>query len=380
MPAVLAVAGGCLLATLLVLPFVVISYRRRGELGFGHTVAAFGFLVYSLAIATYTMLPLPQLDTAWCTAHPGFTHAQFNPLRFIDDIRHNQRGSGLTAYLYNPAFQQIAFNIALFVPLGAYLRQFFRRSVPTTIAIGFLVSLAIECTQRTGNWFLFPCPYRLFDVDDLIANTLGAAVGVLFAPLLRPLTRDPSAPPTAPRPVTTFRRLMGMVLDVVAVYTLGGFLAIGANAVAVYVFGVDMDKQTWATAADQILGIWIPVLVLLVLPSLTPTCATAGQRAVRLRRVRADGQPVGRRVVPALLFGSTGYFVVFSLNGHVTGPGLLMFVLIAGNVVLAFPKAHRGLSGVLAGLYIADSRAAGTTVPAALADSGPTASQARHRS
>ena len=365
MPAVLAVVGGCLLAMLLVLPFVVISYRRRGELGFGHTVAAFGFLIYSLAIVTYTMLPLPQIDTAWCTAHPGFTQPQLNPLRFIDDIRHEQRGSGLTAYLYNPAVQQIAFNVALFVPLGAYLRQFFKRSVPTTIAIGLLASLAIECTQLTGNWFLFPCPYRLFDVDDLIANTLGAAVGVLFAPLLRPLTRDPSAPPTAPRPVTTFRRLMGMLLDVVAVYTLGGFLAIGVNAIAIYGFGVDMDKQSWSTAVDQVLGLWIPVLTLLVLPSLTPTCATAGQRAVRLRRVRADSQPVGLRVIPALLFGSTGYFVVFSLNGQVTGLGGIAFLLIAGNLVLAFPKAHRGLSGVLSGLYIADSRASATDIPAA---------------
>ncbi|GAB3889702.1 hypothetical protein GCM10029964_059910 [Kibdelosporangium lantanae] len=354
MPAVLAVAGGCLLAMLLVLPFVVISYRRRGELGFGHTVAAFGFLVYSLAIVTYTMLP--QIDPAWCAAHPGFAHPQLDPLRFIDDIRHEQRGSGLTAYLYNPAFQQIAFNIALFVPLGAYLRQFFKRGVPTTIVIGLLASLAIEFTQLTGNWFLFPCPYRLFDVDDLIANTLGAAVGVLFAPLLRPLTRDPSAPPTAPRPVTTFRRLMGMLLDVVGVYTLGGFLALGSNALVIYGFSVDMDKQPWSTAVDQVLGLWIPVLVLLVLPSLTPTCATAGQRAVRLRRVRADGQPAGPRVIPALLFGSTGYFIVFSLNGHVTGLGGVAFLLVAGNLVLAFPKAHRGLSGVLSGLYMADSR------------------------
>ncbi|MFD1051489.1 hypothetical protein ACFQ1S_41060, partial [Kibdelosporangium lantanae] len=68
------------------------------------------------------------------------------------------------------------------------------------------------------------------------------------------------------------------------------------------------------------------------------------------------GQPAGPRVIPALLFGSTGYFIVFSLNGHVTGLGGVAFLLVAGNLVLAFPKAHRGLSGVLSGLYMADSR------------------------
>ena len=42
LPGVLAVAGGVLLAVLLFVPFVFRSYRRRGELGFGPMLVAFG--------------------------------------------------------------------------------------------------------------------------------------------------------------------------------------------------------------------------------------------------------------------------------------------------------------------------------------------------
>lgn len=46
--------------------------------------------------------------------------------------------------------------------------------VVTAALAGFAVSLFVEFTQLTGNWFLYPCPCRLFDVDDLIASTVGA--------------------------------------------------------------------------------------------------------------------------------------------------------------------------------------------------------------
>jgi len=149
--AVAAIAGGCVLAVLAFLPFVVVSFRRRGELGFGRTLLAFGLLVYGLAIVTYTLLPLPRIDAAWCAAYASLSHPQTNVLQFLTDIRREQHGAGFSALLHNPALQQIAFNVALFVPLGAFLRQFFRRGPLASVLIGFGVSLLVECTQLTGN-------------------------------------------------------------------------------------------------------------------------------------------------------------------------------------------------------------------------------------
>ena len=45
----------------------------------------------------------------------------------------------------------------------------------------FLFSLIIELSQLTGLFFTYPGSYRLFDVDDLLTNTLGGFLGTVLA-------------------------------------------------------------------------------------------------------------------------------------------------------------------------------------------------------
>ncbi len=40
-----------------------------------------------------------------------------------------------------------------------------------------MLSLFFEITQLTGLYFIYPYAYRVFDVDDLIINTLGGIIG-----------------------------------------------------------------------------------------------------------------------------------------------------------------------------------------------------------
>jgi glycopeptide antibiotics resistance protein len=345
-PAVIAVVGGVVLAVLLLVPFIYRTYRRRGELGFGAGLVAFGFLVYGFALVAYTLLPLPPVDAQWCATHTRFTHAQLDPLAIMSDIRQ------YAGVLRNPAVQQGVFNVVLFMPLGAFLRLYFRRrGVPTVILTGFLVSLLIECTQRTGNWFLFPCPYRLFDVDDLVTNTLGTAVGVLGAPLLRRMQGTPALPADAPRPVTTGRRLLGMLVDLLAVALLGMAVNVAVSLTAWYA----LEREPGS--GGPVLSVWLPAVLLLALPSFAPSGATFGQRAVRLRRTRPDGGRPGLRVVPALLTGTFGYYVLTSLDEYVPGAGLMAFALLVASAVLAWrPRSHRGLSGLASGLMVVDTR------------------------
>ena len=354
-PAVIAVVGGMVLAVLLLVPFIFRTYRRRGELGVGAGLVTLGFLVYGFALVAYTLLPLPTLDAAWCAAHTRFTHAQLDPMAIVSDIR---QYSGV---LRNPAVQQGVFNVVLFLPLGAYLRLYFRRrGVPTVILTGFLVSLLIECTQLTGNWYLFSCPYRLFDVDDLIANTLGAALGVLGAPLLRRLQGTPALPADAPRPVTTGRRLLGMLVDLLAVALLGMAITVAVSLTAWYALGREPEIDS---VTQAVLSVWLPAVLLLALPSFAPAGATFGQRAVRLRRARPDGGHPGLRVVPALLVGTFGYYVLTGLEEFAPGVDLLSFALLVASAVLAWrPRSHRGLSGLVSGLMMVDTRAARETV------------------
>ncbi len=348
LPAVLAVFFGVVLALVLLVPFVFRSYRTRGEVGLGPGILAFAFLVYGLALVAYTLAPVPQIDDAWCADHTRFAHPQLRPLQFLSDIAKDRVAPGWRGVVTNPAVQQVVFNVALFVPLGAYLRH---RRLPAlgVVGAGFGVSLLIEFTQLTGNWFLFPCPYRLFDVDDLLANTLGTAAGLLFAPLLRRMYGRTDLPAEAPRPVTTGRRWLGMLVDLVAVTLLGGVLAVAADLA----FGI----------AGHLVNPWVPAVALLVLPSLGRDGATLGQRAVRLKRVRADGGRAGVRVLPALAGGTFGYFALSGLGDAASSWAGLM-VLLCG--ILAWrPRSHRGLSGLVSGLYVVDARAPLTEEPSA---------------
>ena len=74
------------------------------------------------------------------------------------------------------------FNFIMIIPFGIYLRYYFRCGFRRTFLFSFLLSLFFELTQLTGLYFLYPRGYRLFDVDDLLNNTLGGIAGYLCAP------------------------------------------------------------------------------------------------------------------------------------------------------------------------------------------------------
>ena len=66
-------------------------------------------------------------------------------------------------------------NVALFAPLGVLLILAWRRIPPwTAVVVGCAASVVIELVQLA-------IPSRYSTLSDVIANTLGTAVGVLFA-------------------------------------------------------------------------------------------------------------------------------------------------------------------------------------------------------
>lgn len=75
-------------------------------------------------------------------------------------------------------WKDVAINIAGFIPAGFCFLTYFssvrriKRPAATVLLLGFLLSLAIETSQR----FL---PTRDSDMTDVITNTLGTAIGVL---------------------------------------------------------------------------------------------------------------------------------------------------------------------------------------------------------
>ena len=74
----------------------------------------------------------------------------------------------------------VAGNAAMFIPGGIILPIVYRQlnSFGKTVAAGALISLCIEILQ-------LPFPSRASDIDDLILNTLGTAVGYGIQAALR---------------------------------------------------------------------------------------------------------------------------------------------------------------------------------------------------
>jgi glycopeptide antibiotics resistance protein len=81
------------------------------------------------------------------------------------------------------AFGNIAGNILLFIPLGAYLSVLTKSTMARTMLIVASVSVAVEVLQ--GVFAL-----GASDIDDVILNCLGGFIGILLVLLLRVILRN----------------------------------------------------------------------------------------------------------------------------------------------------------------------------------------------
>ena len=78
-------------------------------------------------------------------------------------------------YAQSMSLWQLLLNILLTLPFGVYLHYYFKQSLPRTVLFSFLLSLFYEGSQLSALFGIYPGPYRLADVEDLICNTLGGA-------------------------------------------------------------------------------------------------------------------------------------------------------------------------------------------------------------
>ena len=89
---------------------------------------------------------------------------------------------GLFKYDLYSLVRQVVGNIVLFIPLGFLLPIVSGKckGVGTIIKYSFIASLFIEALQLIISIFVVKAPIRVFDINDLILNTLGAVVGYIL--------------------------------------------------------------------------------------------------------------------------------------------------------------------------------------------------------
>ena len=170
------------IAFIFTLPFILHQYHKYGSIHKLRVLIIYSFILYLITIYFLVILPLPDINSV--TAPVGDT-IKLIPFSFINDfiressIVWNDPSTYLKA-LTDPCFYVVAFNILMTIPFGMYLRYYFKCSLKKVLLYSFLLSLFFEITQLTGLYYIYPYPYRLFDVDDLIQNTLGGVIGFLI--------------------------------------------------------------------------------------------------------------------------------------------------------------------------------------------------------
>ena len=149
----------------LTLPILAYLYHRDGRLRFASVVSTYLAVLYLMGLGCFTLYPLPT-----GTSGPGISYGipwQLNPFAPIGDFMRE----GISI------LPQIVFNIVLFMPLGFIAGRLLRWGAARSVIAGLAVSFAIEAAQGTWLFGIYPYAFRTADVDDLIYNTAGAALG-----------------------------------------------------------------------------------------------------------------------------------------------------------------------------------------------------------
>ena len=327
------------LVPVFVAPFLGAVYRRYRYPAPAPTLLAAATGLYACSLVAFTTFPLPQAPRDFCTERSAIDYWQLTPGSSVGDVLDRAREVGLASTVTSGVFLQVAFNVVFFVPLGFLVAYLLRRGPGTALLAGLGVSLLIEVTQGTGLWGLYPCPYRLADVDDLITNTAGALLGWGIGTLVRrrwPLREPPARTDLAPP--TVRRRLLAAGLDVVLIVVA----AVGIDLVLAFVAASRGIEDQTARSAAVAVQYAVGVLLLLLLPLLRQDRASPGQLTVLLAPITRDTHE------PAPAWSVLVRFVVRWLPVLIWGlPGLLLVTAYETATVLLRPD-RRSLAGALA--------------------------------
>lgn len=165
-------------ALLFTIPFILYQYHKYGAINLVRVLIIYSFILYLITIYFLVILPLPAKNQVVWKANM----VKLIPFAFIFDFLKETSfllndPTTYLKFLTEPCFYTVLFNLFMTIPFGMYLRYYFKCDLKKTIILSFLLSLFFEVTQITGLYYIYPYPYRVFDIDDLIINTLGGATG-----------------------------------------------------------------------------------------------------------------------------------------------------------------------------------------------------------
>lgn len=287
--------------------FFIYQYRKYGTFILSRAIILYSFIFYLLCTYFLVILPLPSKEAVAQMTGPKMELGLFASWHhFLDqtvlDIA--------DPHTYVPAMKQSvflepAFNILLTIPFGIYLRYYFRFSFFKTIIASFCLSLFFELTQLSGLYFIYPRPYRLFDVNDLLHNTLGGIIGFAVAPIftfmLPTRTQLDERSYEKGKTVSLTRRLAAWAIDWTFLWFVRVIIAVLAN---LSFHWQTLTSHTWWTLLEV-------AVYFMLIPYLT-NGRTLGKKAVRIQLVEDGREKISLRAL--IVRYSYLYFLFYGLS------------------------------------------------------------------
>lgn len=308
------------IAFTLTIPFLIYHYRKYGAIHFLKSIIFYSLILYLITAYFLVILPLPSIAEVSKMTKPIM---QLSPFNFINDIKTAIQLpingiQDILSIINKPEIYTVAFNLLLVLPFGIYLRYYFQKKCFKTIIYCFLLSIFFELTQLSGLYGIYPRPYRLFDVDDLIINTLGGLLGYIITPifmLILPSRQDLDTKSYKKgQKVTFLRRCIALFIDIL-------FIAIFSLILKILFY-----KNTLSNYSIIIM-IFVYYLCLPIFMS----GQTIGKRIVKIRLASTTGEIRWYQLLlrNALLIFLTLYPITFLYSlGYYLNETLLIIIII----------------------------------------------------
>lgn len=302
-------------AVVFTLPYALYQYHKYGSVSKFRTLVIYSFILYMLVAYFQIILPLPPLEST--IGNRWQDHLNLIPFMQIWLYWHDKSFtiSEIIAYAKSFSLWQLLLNILLTMPFGVYLRYYFKQDLKHTIFYTFLLSLFYELTQLSALYGIYPGPYRLADVEDLICNTLGGAWGYyvasVFALVLPKRDEIDAQCRKAGKVITGKRRFWAVLFDFVC-----------SEIIYLFIPGVILilfPSATWADLSRWMYD-WSFFYIFSAIQVLITGGWTAGHAACRMKLVSKDGEPATRLQI-ILRYFYVWLFTDFPLIVAVNAPG-----------------------------------------------------------
>ncbi|WP_409022965.1 VanZ family protein [Enterococcus faecium] len=287
--------------------FFIYEYRKYGTFLVTRAVILYSFVFYLLCAYFLVILPLPAKETVAQMTGPKMELHLFASWQHFRDntVLVLSEPSTYLPAMKQSVFLEPAFNVLLLIPFGIYLRYYFRLSFMKTMIASFCLSLFFELTQLSGFYFIYPRPYRLFDVNDLVTNTLGGIIGFVVTPLftfmLPTRRRMDELSYEKGKTVSLTRRLVAYLID----WT---FLSL-INLVAAIFFKIAFDS---GAVTSHIWWLLLEVGVYFMIVPFITNGWTLGKKIVRIRLVEEDRERISLKAL-MIRYGYL-YFLFYGLS------------------------------------------------------------------